>query len=748
MTTRSVVARRLRSIQGLRGVAVLLVVLYHAGAPIGAGFIGVDVFFVISGFVITRLVLARSADTMRLSLRDFWAARIRRLAPALAVAILLALLLSVPFASPVGVQSDTGVTGIASVAWLANIVLAVLTLGYFADSAVQNPLLHMWSLAVEEQFYIAFPLMVVAVLWWVRRRGGTNRIRPFAIVVATVTALSFAASVALTYLSLPLGVGPTLAFYSPATRAWEFGAGALVALLPALVAERRARRLAAAGAALLVVSLIVITDPTVFPGYIALLPVVGSALLCYAANSSGEKVLSSGPMVWLGDRSYGWYLFHWPLIVFVSDFVTAAGAALIALGVAHLSLRHVEDPIRHRRRWSRLSAPRLWLVTSTPVVLASALLMVASSNHWWNPSVETFATGVSRGVHPVQSLCQSTTPLTQRNMSSCTFGPSDDDKPFILIGDSNGGMYADIAVKAAKKVGRKITIATIPSCQAADLAIARPKVRLTFAVDCLGRYADTIKWLGTQPASTVIVASGSSIPDLDDYILVDSKNRVYADDADKQSAWEASLQRSYTAIEREGHRVAPVELIPQWRDPDGSSWSPKDCRLIELLRDRADCERRVARAEMDREQRHTLTAMREAAAAVGAEPIKVRDILCARGECGTEKAGVGLYSDSAHLTPNGAAMIEQRFVELMTDPPAARVPGDPDAPDVTDAPDVPSAPDAPNDPDVPDVPGVPGVPGVPIVPDLLDVPGLPGLPGPPAIPGLPTIRGGSVLGLT
>lgn len=668
MTSTPPPARRLRSIQGLRGVAVLLVVLYHVGAPIGAGFIGVDVFFVISGFVITRLMLSRSESTNRLSLRDFWAARVRRLAPALGVAILLTLVLSIPFASPVGVQNDTGITSIASVAWLANIVLAVLTLGYFADSAVQNPLLHMWSLAVEEQFYIAFPLLVVAVLWWVRRRG-TDRIRTFAVVVAVATALSFVVSVVVTYASLPFGMGPTLAFYAPVTRAWEFGAGALVALMPALVVARRAQWITAVGGALLVVSLVVIDDPTIFPGYIALLPVVGSALICHAASSSGEKVLSSGPMVWIGDRSYGWYLFHWPLIVLVSDYVTSAVAALIALGVADLSLRYVEDPIRHRRRWPRLSAPRLWLVTSIPVVAASVLLMVASSNHWWNSSVEAYADSVSRGVHPVQTKCQGVTPLTERDMADCTFGPTDDAEPMILIGDSNGGMYADMAVKAAEQAGRKITIATIPSCQVADLSIARPKVRLTFAVDCLGRYKDTLKWLSAQPDSTVIVASGSSIPDLDDYILVDADKDVYSTGAAKERAWAASLERAYTAIEEQGHRVAAVELIPQWAEDDGSAWTPKDCRLIDVLRDRTDCERHLSRAAMDEQQRHTLAATRAAATAAGVATIEVRDILCADGECGTSQGDVGLYSDSAHLTPAGADLLTSRFVELMSQPP-------------------------------------------------------------------------------
>ncbi len=658
-------ARRLRSVQGLRGVAVLLVVLFHVGAPIGAGFIGVDVFFVISGFVITRLVLSRSAGTMRLSLRDFWAGRVRRLAPALGLAILLTLLLSIPFASPVGTQNDTGITAVASVLWIANTVLAVLTLGYFADSAVQNPLLHMWSLAVEEQFYLAFPLIVVAVLWWLRRRGGSDRIRTFTIVISVVTALSLVASVVLTYANLPFGIGPTLAFYAPVTRAWEFGAGALVALAPALVAARRAQWLSASGAALIVVSLIVIDDPSIFPGYIALLPVIGSSLICWSASSAGEKVLSSGPMVWIGDRSYGWYLFHWPLIVLAADFLTGPGAALIALGLAHLSLRYVEDPIRHRQRFSGLTAPRLWLLTSIPVVAASILLMFATANHWWSDSVRDYATSVSRGVHPVQEKCQSPTPLTERDMSTCTFGPADDE-PMILIGDSNGGMYADMAAKAAEQLGRQITIATIPSCQVADLAIARPNLRLTFAVDCLGRYKDTLTWLSTQPRSTVIVASGSSIPDLEDYILVDAKSHKYEDGSDKQDAWAASLERAYEAIEEQGHQVAAVELIPQWAEPDGSAWTPKDCSLIDVLRDRTACERHLSLAAMDQRQRRTLAATREAAAAAAVTSIKVRDVLCARDLCGTTRDGVGLYSDSAHLTPAGADLLMGRFVEFMS----------------------------------------------------------------------------------
>lgn len=144
---------------------------------------------------------------------------------------------------------------------------------------------------------------------------------------------------------------------------------------------------------------------------------------------------------------------------------------------------------------------------------------------------------------------------------------------------------------------------------------------------------------------------------------------MYSTGAAKERAWAASLERAYTAIEEQGHRVAAVELIPQWAEDDGSAWTPKDCRLIDVLRDRTDCERHLSRAAMDEQQRHTLAATRTAATAAGVATIEVRDILCADGECGTSQGDVGLYSDSAHLTPAGADLLTSRFVELMSQPP-------------------------------------------------------------------------------
>lgn len=174
-------------------------------------------------------------------------------------------------------------------------------------------------------------------------------------------------------------------------------------------------------------------------------------------------------------------------------------------------------------------------------------------------------------------------------------------------------------------------------------------------------------WLGAQPPSTVIVASGSSIPDLDSFILVDAQGDVHAGGA-KEQAWASSLARAYAAMEEQGHQVAAVELIPQWVEDDGTAWSPRDCRLVDLVRDRSTCERHRSLAEMDLQQHRTLAAGRQAARTAGVTPIRVRDVLCSDG-CGTTHAEVGLYSDSAHLTPDGAAMLMPRFVELMSRPP-------------------------------------------------------------------------------
>ena len=222
-------ARRL-DIQGLRAVAVLVVVLFHAGLPLPGGFVGVDIFFVISGFVITGMLAREWQRSGRIGFGGFYARRFKRLTTALALMVTVTVLLSVVIASPLGAQQVTAQTAIGAMLLVANLVIARTTGGYFDSAAEANPLLNTWSLSVEEQFYLVFPL-VLLVGWVVRAKITRGRWAP-ALLVAAVAAVSLG----LMLLTSRGGQVPFISdelvgFYGPLSRAWEFAAGALLALV-------------------------------------------------------------------------------------------------------------------------------------------------------------------------------------------------------------------------------------------------------------------------------------------------------------------------------------------------------------------------------------------------------------------------------------------------------------------------------------------------------------------------------------
>lgn len=223
---------RRSDIQGLRAVAVLLVVAFHAGVPVRGGFVGVDVFFAISGFVITTILLPELETSGRLDLPRFYMRRVRRLLPALGVMLTFVLAVGA-LLTPLANQHMTALTGIAASVFAANVYLLNLGTGYFDVGTGWNPLLHTWTLAVEEQFYIVFPALLL-LGWRLGKGRGMFRSprRAAAIVLGGVCAASFTLSLALSggWLSLGAGSPERLAFYGSATRAWEFGAGALLAL--------------------------------------------------------------------------------------------------------------------------------------------------------------------------------------------------------------------------------------------------------------------------------------------------------------------------------------------------------------------------------------------------------------------------------------------------------------------------------------------------------------------------------------
>ncbi|XNZ01052.1 acyltransferase family protein [Micrococcus luteus] len=429
-------------IQGVRAVAVLSVLLFHAGLPwLPGGYVGVDVFFVISGFLITGLLIKEVSRTGRISLLDFYVRRVRRILPAALVVVALTLAAGWLFL-PLSQWESLGWTGLWASLSVANWSLAVDSTDYFNAEAAASPLQHYWSLGVEEQYYLLWPLLLILlVAMGLRRRAGSS---PSSRGAATPPATSAAGTVLdpravasrILVLALVVGVVSFVhsvlftpgnmgsAYFITTTRVWELAVGsglaAAVVLMPALPAAVRVV-CGWVGLAMVLVAVVVYTEQTVFPGHAAALPVFGSALMILAGTHAVDDrhgagvgaVLSSGPARWIGDVSYSLYLVHWPLIAIVSwryveglPLWLGLVLAVVSIPLAWLLRIAVEKPLmgahsvaaaptatqtraeERRRRRRRTAGPLIvgGLATAAVSALALALALTAAQRTSLTPT--------------------------------------------------------------------------------------------------------------------------------------------------------------------------------------------------------------------------------------------------------------------------------------------------------------------------------------------------------------------------
>ena len=362
-------------IEGLRAIAVLLVLGYHAKfGGFAGGFIGVDVFFVLSGFLITSLVLRELWSTGTVSLANFWARRARRLLPASGL-VIMATLIASRFMLDGLSQAELARDAIAACAFVVNIRFVAVGTDYLTSQLPPSPLLHFWSLAVEEQFYLVWPgllLVLVRVLRLGRRALGG--------VVAAMWLASFVACVWLTTRSQPW------AFFMLPTRAWELLTGAALAVAGGSISMRRQQRALLGWIGLLVVVVCgaVFSDSMHFPGAVAVIPVAATALVVNAGAVAGPvRILSASPLQWIGARSYAIYLWHFPMLILAErewgPLSAAARLGILGLSVvvAAVSYHLVENPVRHSAALA--ASPARSLVMGAWIALAgvggAALLM-------------------------------------------------------------------------------------------------------------------------------------------------------------------------------------------------------------------------------------------------------------------------------------------------------------------------------------------------------------------------------------
>jgi peptidoglycan/LPS O-acetylase OafA/YrhL len=367
-------------IQLLRALAVGAVVLHHGWPAVApAGYMGVDVFFVVSGFLITGLLLREAGRTGRISLRDFYLRRARRILPA-AVVVLGFVSVMTFLVVPQAQWASYFRQVVASALYVENWQLAADSQNPRRDELVSTPVQHYWSLSVEEQFYLVWPLLLIAALW-IARRSGRSSARTALVVLGVVSAASLVHCIVLTAQDY------NLAYFSTFARTWEFGAGALLAVVAGTVPAGRDRLRSAvgwAGLALIVVPILTFRSPEAFPGVVSLLPVVGALAFIWAGMPAGAwspaRLSALRPVQWTGDISYSLYLWHWPIFMFV-PFVTGVPsppwlmALLVAasFAVAAASKRWIEDPVRYGFRGR---PPRAAVVLGG---VASAVVLVVAA---------------------------------------------------------------------------------------------------------------------------------------------------------------------------------------------------------------------------------------------------------------------------------------------------------------------------------------------------------------------------------
>jgi peptidoglycan/LPS O-acetylase OafA/YrhL len=647
------VTDRRRDIQGLRGVAVLMVIAFHAGLGVLGGFTGVDIFFVISGFVITGSLVGELSRDARINLPGFYARRVKRLLPALTVMVTFVALAGV-LLDPEAATRISALTGVFASFFSANVYLATLASGYFDVSAQLDPFLHTWTLAVEEQFYLVFPVILFAA--W---RLGTLARGPRAGRV-----LAFIAIAAVSWNSVVLASTwstshRSFAYYGSPARAWEFGIGCLIAL--AAPALRRLPLLAAAAFAAVGLTAIALTAlETSGSGsllMIAIVPTLAAGALIvagFARNNSLSRVLGARGLVRIGDLSYSLYLWHWPLIVWAKALVPGSGwaapiGAAMSFAPAWLSFRYVENPIRFSRAIRGRNVFALAAIcVAVPAVASAAVTNLKLA------SASTYAGGFHADY---TSGCDQPAPFGDISRRGCEWVAPKAKGTVVLIGDSNAGHFTEPVIRASRAANFDLNVATFSSC---------PFVQLRFVdagvdSDECERFvtASLAALLRARPSLVIIGTRSDAWIESSDHGLGKLGGNGVAYGASTKAVLLASgLRSEAVALTNADIPVVIVHPVPLLAvDQPG-------CAVILIMT--GGCNGTVSRRAADAELRRTLDAELEAVHGLPqASVLNLEDEICERTKCSIERAGVTMYRNINHLSIPGALTLTPEFSHVI-----------------------------------------------------------------------------------
>lgn len=640
-------------IQGLRGLAVLMVVIYHTGLGLPWGFVGVDMFFVISGFVITQLLVDELDGSGRVGFREFYARRARRLLPALAIVTVFILVVSVFVMSPFGEQQQIATTSQSATLFMANAYF-FLQKSYFALS--MNPFRHTWSLAVEEQFYLIFPVLLVLIWKFCRRFESSRRRFVAALIVLGISAISFAGSLLFSFGYRIVRLPTRFAFFGTPARIWEFGAGIILALLLPSISRKSERAgwlLAIFGTVIFVFACSRISAFTPFPGVVALGPVLGTALLILAGSKSAKvaALLAVRPLKLLGDVSYGWYIWHWPLIVFADVIFpgrTSAKvlAAALAMVPTLISYRFVEQPIRRDRSIVGRKALRLAGICIVVPLIVSVGVSRAADTGLGIPESSARAINSSLG----DSMgCQDDN--QNFDAMNCVVDPAGQGsdtatsgKTVLLLGDSQAGAASDGVAKAASELGMRFAVWYNNGCP----VFPRPTDE---RADCPHFLAELPKIIALLKPDVIVIANSSTL----------YTNRGAQRGGVTIRLANGGLARNYEEAVRswvDGLRLilgsnlfASMPVVMLQEVPESF-----DTPRVSLLKTSVSESRTPLRFFYDRN--HVISA--EASGLKALENLQLFDpvaTLCPNAVCETTLDGQYIYTDRYHLSPFGSSLL-------------------------------------------------------------------------------------------
>jgi len=631
-------------IEGLRAIAILLVVAAHAGVTgFEGGFIGVDVFFVLSGYLITALLIGEKQKNGRIDLSAFYARRFRRLAPGLFLTILGTLLLASLMLS-LPEQFEQSGAAISAVLWVSNFYYAFTGFDYFGPSAANNLFLHTWSLGVEEQFYLLWPWLIIAAF---AGKGSQTESVPFRLtkMLLLIFVLAWISAVWLT------SRYPLIAFYMMPFRAWQFALGALVWVWwePGVRSARagnpgRMRSWAVDAGGWLGLGLILLAalwygTATPYPGWRALLPSAGTMLVLAAGSveKGPVKILSLSFFQKIGKISYSWYLWHWPILLlgaslpFAQTIFFKIVLVMLSLLLASLSFYFVERPIR--------SNPRFLI---RPLGILLMIFAAAAAGYHWHRTISQQLRlpeqqRLKEARTDVSTIYYDKCDVWGAEVVSCIYGDRQAAHTAVLLGDSIGAQWFPAAEPLFTGKGWRLAVMTKSHCPLVEKTVFYRRIGRDYT-ECDEWRKTAVRYLTELKPDVILAGSGASYNEIDEQSWTEDSRQILAELA--AAAGHLYLLRATP--------VLPVNAV--------DCLSNDSLIIRSFFPDR--CQGRAFNADNEQAYRGLMKAI----TGIGnASIIDMNDLVCPAALCKAKRNGMILYRDAQHLTASFVSSLRPEF---------------------------------------------------------------------------------------